>query len=130
MIYEQDDLDAPPSDTERFTDGDCWLLMLELNKLTGWPCCAFTWHSALNGELEADTHGFVLTPDGKYLDVEGEWTAQKLRDQYAGGGDLPAIAEFPRSEFRWIELVWEDSRERAKIVARDLLDRYYPGVLG
>jgi hypothetical protein len=48
-------------DRERFTNGDCFHLALELHHRTGYPLATF----------EDQHHCFVMTPSGQVLDVEG-----------------------------------------------------------
>lgn len=48
-------------DISMFTKGECGVLARALNDLTGWPIKSF----------EPGLHWFVVTPDGRALDIEG-----------------------------------------------------------
>lgn len=115
-------------DVTRFTEGDCWFLMLEFNRVTGWPCYAF-WRRIDDGEgyIEACCHGFILTPTGDFLDVEGLWTEEQMTARYFEEDDpdyFGGITEWPRSEFIGCEEEFEGSKARARKLAPRLLDKH------
>lgn len=64
-----------PGDVWRFTCGDCHILARAIQRLTGWPI-----HCGISGRKHPDWHAFVLTPDGRAVDVRGVQTpAECLR---------------------------------------------------
>jgi hypothetical protein len=82
---------APNSGTVKaYTEGDCWLLALELRRLTGFPMVFSVWtedHSEID-EWDWD-HVAVRLPDGRVMDVTGvkdedvfrlEWRSKTLYD--------------------------------------------------
>lgn len=110
---------------ERYTEGDCWVLMKRLHRVSGWPCAAFYCRDG-DGEIEASVHGFVQCPNGKYLDVEGVWTAAEMTEKYSEYSDeFEGICCFPKSYFRWVTPEFgRYSYKLAVKVADDLLDKY------
>ena len=52
-------------DIEHFTRGDCHVLARAIHRLTGWPMHVFWRNDGPGG------HAFILTPEGKALDIEG-----------------------------------------------------------
>lgn len=71
--------EAMVSDVQRFTEGDCWILAVEIHRLTGWQMQAFHW-----GLKEAlpDWHVWVQTPQGFCLDIEGLHTKEELMKKH------------------------------------------------
>ena len=63
-----------------FTHGHCHSLALAIHSLTGWPL-VFNHHSA-----ESVGHVAVRKPDGKILDIVGEWTDDGFESEYYGQG--------------------------------------------
>lgn len=61
-------------DISTFTEGWCHRLALAINRETGWPVVAF-WNAFMESY---DTHAFVRTPRGTFLDIKGEHTADEM----------------------------------------------------
>lgn len=113
-------------DVTWYTEGDCWLLMKRLHRLTGWPCYSFA--VTEDDCVEATTHGFVQRPDFLFLDVEGLWCRQEMLERYWSFHQDPNdIQEFPLAAFR--EMIgsraeFPGSLARAIPIADELLDKY------
>lgn len=66
------------SDIIRFTFGSCYQLAEAIHDVTGWPLYAF-WDEFFE---DYDTHAFVKTPRGTFMDVYGEHTRYKMLIQW------------------------------------------------
>lgn len=101
-------------DIERFTEGDCHYLARALHRRTGWSMAAFSCGG------EPDLHAFVLTPDGRVLDVQGACTKHVMRTRWGGKGirayEWRALSAFGPPDYG------EASVARARVVARNLLE--------
>lgn len=61
---------------ETFTEGDCWVLALEIEKNYGFPIIVITdgFTEDDEGQFETDagwTHALNLLPDGRFIDIKG-----------------------------------------------------------
>lgn len=112
------------SDKVRFTEGDCWILMKKLHRLTGWPCFAFGMYDSEEDAVIPDIHGFVQRPDSLFLDVEGLSCRQEMHDKYQTHARYD-IVTFDIKEFAWATPDFgKHSYRRARAVADALLDKY------
>jgi hypothetical protein len=101
-------------DIEVYTEGDCFVLAQAVHEITGWPMCAFSYDNT------PDLHAFVMTPDGKYLDIEGKHTPKQLRKKWQCGLD---INEYTVDEFKlWGEPNYDIGGERARELAQHLIE--------
>jgi hypothetical protein len=66
----------------RYTEGDCWLLAVELNKLLGWTVIV-NHYQGMDPNLEA-THALVESPDGRLFDINGFCSAARIIDDFGG----------------------------------------------
>lgn len=102
-------------DVWRFTSGDCHILAARIHKLTGWPI-----HCGVD-RGDPNYHAFILTPDGKALDVRGVMTPAECLRGYRKRAHRP---------FDWatIRKKWATPRlgsysyERARVIAPILVD--------
>lgn len=101
------------SDIKRFTEGDCYVLALEINKLTGWPVVDI-----------GQVHAVVKTPCNNYLDIEGLHTKEEVSSKWG----LDDFYEFdPNSEEEYFK-IWgshfKNSQEIAEKIALKLVKLY------
>lgn len=98
------------SDEVMFTKGDCYVLALEINRITNWPIVDINKH-----------HACVKTPCGNYLDVNGSYSFEEISKIW-GSEDF---YEFnPKDEDYYFQ-EWgphfDNSKERAEILAPQLI---------
>jgi hypothetical protein len=114
-----------PAGIETFTEGDCWILAVELGRIASLPVYQVN-PSATSGWA---VHWVVKLDGDRYLDVEGihgrsallrRWEAVRLR---MAASVALECAELDREAGA---SAFEDSWRRAPIMARRLLDKYVP----
>jgi hypothetical protein len=107
----------PKTDESRFTHGACFILAEVIHDLTGWPICSF-WNNYVD---DFDWHVFILTPDGRFLDVRGWQTENELRDRW--GWDKAIVTDIDSMElFNWTcPFDRKESYKRAREIAPDLI---------
>lgn len=104
------------ADVARFTEGDCHILALTLNKLHGFKTCAFAGDDG--GPVD---HAFVELPDGRVLDVQGVTTPAVMCRRWG----WEAYQPFDFYEWCWTQPIFGDySRKRARIIAGRLVAHY------
>lgn len=92
--------DFSPEAVEAFTEGDCWLLAIKLNALTGLgiitasasDACDDSWYHAAN-----------LLPDGTVIDIAGIWSAKEWLSHWGSstfnGNESLCIQQWTPTEF-------------------------------
>lgn len=82
---------------EAFTEGDCWRLAFDLNDKLNYPVFVITDLETSLGDCPSMYFGhmFVQNPEsGKFLDVNGEHTAEELLNEDWGlDDDIPVLIE-------------------------------------
>lgn len=66
---------------DRFKNGDCWRLAIELHKRTGWPLWVLADECSDEGVL-GWFHVGVKHPDGRYVDIDGAQSFDELYDAW------------------------------------------------
>ena len=100
-------------DIVTFTEGDCNVLAEVIHNKTGWSFAAF--HQ--DGWL--DLHAFVITPSGKYLDVEGVHSYDDFVESWKC---TTIIATTPEKLYKeWGPNLFSHSRTRAEKIAPILI---------
>lgn len=106
-MFEITDLDI-----ERFTCGDCHIFARAMNRCTGWELQTF-----YNGS-EPDGHAFVVTPDGRRVDIEGAWTPSAHDKAWDGKGTAAPCRYSILKEYGWLSPTYgKYSYPRAKQLA-------------
>lgn len=105
------------NDIERFTEGDCWILALEIHRLTGWQIQAFHWGDGL-----PDWHVWVQTPQGLCLDIEGRRSEKELMVKHGMENVVNCTpTDFSGGEDDWPNIFGIDSFQRAQEIAPQLI---------
>lgn len=85
-------------DIERFTTGDCHFFARAINKITGWPICAFV----DSKEEKPSFHAFIRGPDGRLGDIEG-WGS---KEDFCNHWYEYEIGEFEWEDFKHQYSAW------------------------
>lgn len=108
-------------DLERFTLGDCHFLAHAIEKLTGWEM-----HCFVDGCDVPIDHAFVITPDGRALDVQGLHTLDDLCSRWGQWSHRACVM----SELYWGPGKGHSPRYgnysflRASVLAKRLVEEY------
>jgi hypothetical protein len=103
-------------DNVRFTKGDCHYLAQSIQGRTGWPIHCI----AIRGA--PDCHSFVVTPDGRAIDVEGVRPLEEVLAKWERKNGCAREFSFAAICRVWGHApMFVGSRRRAQVVADILL---------
>jgi len=92
----------------RYTNGECGALAEAISRRTGWPISLLE----IGDEPRAAEHAVVRAPDGRYLDIQGLWTARDLLNHWSPHDDSARLRGV--GEYEWDE-EWSTWHERSDV---------------